>query len=190
MLRTVFRLFLVGYFLMPIVAIGLFVMTFVQIQNDVTPIYRSASTVITNATSVLDQQVQNLGKSLAPLARTVNGIRSALQSVINFLRDTLYTLIDVVNGLNLACSVGNTACIPKALKVTLPTLVDLSFVDTISHNISNITTQINTVVSATTTAINTYVTLLVMGVGVLVIWVVLTYILFFVTLYFGLWKRV
>lgn len=190
MLRVVFRLFLVVYFLMPIMAIGLFIVTFVQMQNDVAPVYQSASTAITTATSALNAEVGDLRDSLAPLERTVNDLRAALQTIISFLRDTLYKVIDAVNELNPVCKFGGSACIPKALDVALPTLVDFSFVDRITTNINTITTQVNTVVTTMTTAITTYSAMFVLGAIILGGWLVLTYLLFFVMLYFGLWKRV
>ncbi|MEZ4671025.1 MAG: hypothetical protein R3E39_24235 [Anaerolineae bacterium] len=188
MIRGLIRLFLLAYFLMPIISIALVVLTFVQIRNDVTPVIDSANTAITTATTTLEREVRNLGRNFAPLVRTVNGIRSALQKVVNFLRDVVYALIDAVNGLNLACSIGGTACIPKSLNVTLPTLIDFSFIDNISSSLTNITTQVNGVFTTVGTAVSGYISMIVLALVVIVGWLVLTYILFFVMLYKGLWK--
>ena len=189
MLRTVLRLFLLAYFVMPLVAGVLVVLTFVQVRDDVTPIYEAASASISRATTALDAELQSLGDHFAPLANAVNAIGRALQTVVNFLRNTVYALIDVVNKLNVACSVGGRACIPKSLNVTLPTLIDLSFVDNISNNITDITTQFNNVITTTTTTISNYATMLALAVIVFVGWMLLTYVLFVVFLYAGLWKR-
>ncbi|MBZ0293620.1 MAG: hypothetical protein K8L99_13720 [Anaerolineae bacterium] len=188
MLRRLLRLFLLAYFLMPAAAGFLVILTFVQIRNDVTPIYESASATISNAANTLNTELSNLGANFAPLASAVNAIRTALQAVLNFLRDTVYTLIDVVNGLNLACSIGGAACIPKSINITLPSLIDLSFINDISNSINQITTQVNQVVSTTTNAISTYTVILVLAVLVFVAWILLTYVLFVIFLYNGLWR--
>ncbi len=189
MFRLALRVLLVVYFVLPIAASFLVVQTFAQIHSDVAPVYEAASASITRATSALDHELRNLGANFAPLATAINGIRNALQVVLNFIRDTIYTLIDVVNGINLACSVGGAACIPKSINVTLPTLVDLSFMNDISNHISTISTQVNSVIDTTTTALTSYTTLLALAAIVFVVWIVLTYILFFVFLYTGLWRR-
>ncbi len=189
MIKWIVRLLLVVYFLMPIAAIGLFAQTFVEIRNDVAPVYEAASASITSATNTLNRELSNLGANFAPLASAVNAIRSALQVVVNFIRDTIYTLIDVVNGINLACSVGRTACIPKSINVTLPNLVNLAFIDNISSQINTISNQVNSVVTTTTNALTGYVTLIGLAAAVLIVWIVLTYILFFVLLFTGLWRK-
>lgn len=188
MLRPVFRLFLLAYFVMPLLAVLLVALTFVQIRNDVTPIFESANAAISSATAALENEVRNLGNNFAPLVTAVNALRAGLQAVVNFIRDTIYTLIDVVNGLNLACSIGRTACIPKSINITLPRLIDLSFINTISANISAITTQVNTVVTTTTTTITSYASMIGLAVVLFVAWMLLTYVLFIVFLYTGLWR--
>ncbi len=189
MFRLGIRLFLLAYFLMPVVAIILVIQTFLQIRSDVSPIFEAANIAISNAVSALETEARNLGNNFAPLADAVNATRNALQAVLNFLRNTVYTLIDVVNSLNLACSVGGTACIPKSINVTLPTLIDLSFINNISDNISGITSQVNNVITTTTTSINNYASMLMLAVLVFFIWTFLSFILFGVSLYTGLWKR-
>lgn len=188
MIWTILRLFLLAYFVMPLVAGFLVIRTFVQIRDDLTPIYESASASISAATTTVNNELRNLGNNFAPLADAVNGIRNALQVVVNFLRDTVYTLIDVVNGINLACSIGGAACIPKSINVTLPTLIDLSFINEISAGITDISTQFNSIITTTTTTIGAYTTMLALAVIVFVAWVLLTYLLFFVSLYTGLWR--
>ena len=189
MIRIVLRLFLLAYFVMPIVSGSLVVLTLAQIRNDVTPIVETARTTISDATSALGNELRNLGSNFAPLVNAVNAIRGALQTVINFLRDIVYTLIDVVNGMNLACSIGGAACIPKSLNVTLPTIIDLSFMDRISANITSVTDELNTVVTTTTSAIASYTSMIALAVLVFVAWMLLTYLLFIVFLYTGLWGR-
>ncbi len=188
MLRTILRLFLLAYFVMPLAAGFLVIRTFVQIRDDLTPIYESAGATISAATTTVNNELRNLGRNFAPLADAINGIRNALQVVVNFLRDTVYTLIDVVNGLNLACSIGGAACIPKSINVTLPTLIDLSFINEISAGITDITTEFNHIITTTTTTIGAYTTMLALAVIVFVAWLLLTYLLFFVFLYTGLWR--
>ena len=188
MLRTMLRLVLIVYFIMPLVAGFLVIRTFTQIRDDITPIYETASTTISTATNALDAQVQRLGDNFKPLTAALNAIQSTLQTIVNFLRDTVYTVIDVVNGLNVACSVGRHACIPKNLNVHLPTLVDLSFIDDIASNISDITGQVNAVVTTTTTAISGYTSMIILAVVVFVAWMLLTYVLFMISLYSGLWR--
>ncbi len=189
MFRLIFRLFLLVYFVMPIVAGVLIIQTFAQVRSDVTPAYETARATITNATNTLDDIVRDLDEEVEPLVTSVNAARTALQRVLNFIQGTVYTLIDVVNGLNVACSIGGTACIPKSINLTLPAIVDLSFVSDISTNITAITTQVNSVVTTTTTAIASYMTMLTLAVGVLVAWIVLTFLLFVAALYSGLWKQ-
>ena len=187
-MRLIFRLFLLAYFVMPIVAGLLLVQAFTQIRNDVTPIYDAASTSISNASTTLENEVRNLRSSFAPLETAISTIRNALQAVLVFIRDTIYTVIDVVNSINVACSIARAACIPKAFSITLPALVDLSFLETISNQITIISTQVNTVVTTTTTAIDSYATMLTLAVTVFIAWMLLTYLLFFVSLYRGLWR--
>ncbi len=188
MLRSALRLILLAYFIMPLVAGFLVIRTFTQIRDDITPIYETASTTISTATDALDTQVQRLGDNFKPLTTALNALQSTLQTIVDFLRNTVYTVIDVVNGLNVACSVGRHACIPKNLNVHLPTLVDLSFIDDIASNISAITGQVNTVVTTTTTTISSYTSMIVLAVAVFVGWMLLTYALFIVSLYSGLWR--
>ena len=188
MLRLIFRLILLAYFVLPILAAVLVIQTFVQFRADVTPIYEAASTSIISATNTLDRELRNLGSNFAPLANAINTTRNALQDVLNFGRGTIYTMIDVLNGLNLACSVGRTACIPKSLNFTLPTLVNLTFLNNISNDLNTISTQVNNVVSTTTTAINAYTSMLTLALIAFIAWIVLTYILFFVFLYTNMWK--
>lgn len=165
MLKWILRLLLVVYFLMPIAAIGLFAQTFVQFRSDVAPVYEAASASITSATNTLNRELSNLGANFAPLANAVNGVRNALQVVVNFIRDTIYTLIDVVNGINLA------------------------FIDNISSQLNTISTQVNSVVTTTTSALTGYMTLIGLAAAVFIAWIVLTYILFFVLLFTGLWRK-
>lgn len=154
MLKWILRLLLVVYFLMPIAAIGLFAQTFVQFRSDAAPVYEAASASITSATNTLNRELSNLGANFAPLANAVNGVR-----------DTIYTLIDVVNGINLA------------------------FIDNISSQLNTISTQVNSVVTTTTSALTGYMTLIGLAAAVFIAWIVLTYILFFVLLFTGLWRK-
>jgi hypothetical protein len=189
MLRLILRLFLLAYFVMPVVAGFLVVGTFVQVRNDIAPIFESASATISTATTALENELRNLGNNFRPLVNAVNAIRRALQTIVNFLRDTVYTLIDVVNGINVACSIGRTACIPKSINVTLPTLIDLTFINNISASITDISNEVNTVITTTTTTIGSYVSMLTLAVIMFVAWMLLTYLLFIIFLYTGLWKR-
>lgn len=188
MLRLVFRLFLLVYFVLPLLAGFLVVQTLLQFRDDVTPVFDAASSAIASASATLEREVRNLRSSFAPLEVAIRVIRDALQALLTFIRDTIYTLIDVVNTINPACSAFRTACIGKAIHITLPQLVDLAFLTTISTQITTISTQINTVVTTTTSAIHTYATLLTLaGVG-FGVWGLLTLILFYVTLLRGLWR--
>jgi hypothetical protein len=189
MLRPIFRLLLLAYFVMPLLSVFLVVLTLVQIRNDVTPVFEAANAAISSASAALENEVRNLGNSFAPLISAVNALRAGLQAVVNFIRDTVYTLIDVVNSINVACSIGRTACIPKSFNITLPTLIDLSFINNISRNITAITTQVNTVITTTTTTITSYAAMLTLAVMLFVAWMLLTYVLFIVFLYSGLWRR-
>src|SRR5262245_26125467 len=147
MLRLIFRLFLVVYLVMPIVAGYLVVRTVTQIRDDVAPIYESANRVISSASTTVDRELRNLGSNFAPLANAVNSIRSGLQTVSSFIRDTVYTIIDVVNALNPACNFARTGCISKSFSISIPNLIDFSFLNTISANLNDITTQVNRVVN-------------------------------------------
>ncbi len=188
MVRLLFRLILIAYFVMPLAAGGLVVGTFVQVRSDVAPVVDAATASISRATTALDNELSDLGSHFQPLVNAVNAIQRALQTVINFLRDTVYTLIDVVNGLNLACSVGRAACIPKSLNVTLPRVIDLSFIDNIAAEISNITTPLNQAITVTTSTLTSYASIIVLAVAVFMVWMALTWVLFVVMLYRGLWK--
>lgn len=187
-MRLILRVFLLVYFVMPIVALLLIGQVFIQFQNDVAPVYEAASTHIMNASTVLENELLRLGQNFAPLESAITAIRNALQAILNFVRDTIYTIIDVVNSINLACSIGGAACIPKAINLTLPPLVDLSFIDNISAQVSTISSQMYNVVNTTTAAINTYTTLLTLAIIVFVAWMLLTVILFYVALIRGLWR--
>lgn len=187
--RAILRLLLLVYFAMPLVAGLLVVLTFAQIRSDIAPVFETANVAISNATTALSTELHNLGDNFAPLASAVNALRSGLQAVLNFIRGTIYTLIDVVNGINVACSIGRTACIPKSFNIQLPQLIDLSFIDEITASVNDISTQVNTVVTTTTTAIGTYTTMITLALIVFIAWIVLTYILFFLLLYTGLWQR-
>jgi hypothetical protein len=188
MLRLLFRVFLLIYLVMPIVAGFLVVRTVTQIRDDVAPIYETANTVISRASTAVDRELRNLGNNFAPLVNAVNSIRNAVQSVATFIQNTVYTIIDVLNA-NPACKITNIGCIPKSFSISLPNLIDLSFLNTISVNLTDITTQVNRVVSTTTTSINSYVTMLTLAVVLLVAWIILSHLLIVRLLFVGLWSQ-
>lgn len=190
MFRLIFRLFLIFYFLMPLISLGLIGLTFVQVRGDLLPIYESASATITRATGAVETELQNLGRNFEPLVNAVNSIRDALQAVVTFIRNTIFTLIDVVNSLNPVCNFGGVACIGKSFNITLPTLINFSFIDNLSASFGEISSSLDTMINRTTEALTTYTTLLVLAGVVFVAWVLLSYLLFFVLLYTGLWRKV
>lgn len=190
MFRLIFRAFLIFYFLMPLIALGLIALTFVQVRGDLLPIYESASTTIASASSAIEEELQGLGRNFEPLVNAVNTIRDALQTVVTFVRNTIFTLIDVVNGLNPICNFGGIACIGKSFDVTLPQLIDFSFIDKLSASFGEISSSLDTLVNRTTEALSTYTTLLVLAGVVFAAWVLLSYLLFFALLYTGLWRKV
>ena len=185
-MRLILRLFLLIYFVMPVLALLLIGQIFIQFQNDVAPIYEAASTRIMDASTVLENELMSLGRNFAPLENAIIAIRNALQTLLNFVRDTIYTIIDVVNGINLACSVGGAACIPKSINLTLPPLVDLSFIDNISTQVSTISSEMYAVIETTSAAVTSYTTLLIVALGVFILWMILSFILFYAMLYRGL----
>lgn len=187
-MRLISRLLLLIYFLMPVIAGVLAVQVVAQIRDDVTPIYESASNRINSAAAILEDEVADLGSNFAPLVNAVNSLRSGLQTVLNFIRNTIYTVIDVVNDLNLACSVGGVSCIAKSINLTLPQIINLNFINTISNQITTITGEVSSVVDTTSSAINGYLSTLTLIVIIFVVWIVLGYILFFVALT-RLWGR-
>lgn len=189
MFRLIFRLFLIFYFLMPLISLGLIGLTFVQVRGDLLPIYESASATITRATDAVETELQNLGRNFEPLVNAVNSIRDALQTVVTFVRNTIFTLIDVVNSLNPVCNFGGVACIGKSFNVTLPTLINFSFIDNLSASFGEISSSLDTMINRTTEALTAYTTLLVLAGVVFVAWVLLSYLLFFVLLYTGLWRK-
>ena len=185
-MRLILRLFLLIYFVMPVLALLLIGQIFIQFQNDVAPVYEAASTRIMDASTVLENELMSLGRNFAPLENAIIAIRNALQTLLNFVRDTIYTIIDVVNGINLACSVGGAACIPKSINLTLPPLVDLSFIDNISTQVSTISSEMYAVIETTSAAVTSYTTLLIVALGVFILWIILSFILFYAMLYRGL----
>lgn len=187
--RPLLRLLVVVHILMPVGAALLIIYLFTQIRNDITPLFENATTTISTATNTLNTELSQLGENFEPLANAVNTSQQALQTVLNFLRSTVFTIIDVVNTINPACSIGRTACIGKSLNVTLPTLIDLSFVDEISTSVNTITTQINNVVTGTTQAVSGYTSLLLAALLLFGAWMVSTWILFFVLLYSRMWRQ-
>jgi methyl-accepting chemotaxis protein len=188
MFRLVLRLFLLAYFLMPVIAGGLIIYTVLQVRDDITTVYENASERIADATSGLTTELRDLGDKFQPLANAVNGIRSALVTVRNFLQNTVFTVIDVVNNINVACSIGGRACIPKSFNITIPALLDLSFIDNISDHITEITDEVGAVVSTTTRTITDYAVMLALAVALVVVWMLLSSVLFYVVIYTSLWR--
>lgn len=188
MFRLVLRLFLLAYFLMPLIAGGLIVFTVLQVRDDLVNVYETASERISDATSGLTSELRDLGSKFQPLVNAVNSVRSALVTVRNFLQNTVFTIIDVVNNINVACSVGGQACIPKSFNLTIPALINLSFIDNISDHITEITDEVSTVVSTTTGALTSYATLLLLAVGVFIAWTLVSGVLFYAVIYKSLWQ--
>lgn len=188
MFRFILRIMLLFYFIMPFAAGFLLIQTFAEIRDDLSPIYNTASTTISNAAEDLEDGLTALSNGFQPLVNAVNSIRSVLQSVVNFLRGTVFTIIDVVNNLNPTCNFAGVACISKNFNPTIPNIVNLSFLEDISDSVSSISTQMSNVVNATTGALNAYMTTLTMAVVVFMLWIVLTGILFYVSIYKNLWQ--
>ena len=189
MLRPIIRLLVIAHILMPLGAALLILQMFAQIRSDVTPLFENASSRITRATDALGTELNALGDNFAPLANAVNATQRALQTILNFLRDTVFTVIDVVNTINPACSIGRVGCIGKSLNVQLPTVIDLTFIDEIGANINTVTSEIDAVVSGTTAAISGYSNLLVLALVLFAAWVVTSGVLFYVMLYSNLWRQ-
>jgi hypothetical protein len=97
-------------------------------------------------------------------------------------------LIDVVNNINVACSIGGRACIAKSFNLTIPALLDLSFIDNISGHITEITDEVSAVVSTTTRTITDYAVMLALAVALVVVWMLLSSVLFYVVIYTSLWR--
>ncbi|QPC82665.1 hypothetical protein G4Y79_23755 [Phototrophicus methaneseepsis] len=188
LLRLPLRFLLIAYFLMPLVALGLVIFCFWQIQSDVAPVFETANQSITTAADAVQREVSDLGENFEPLVDAVNDTRNAVNAIISFFRNTLNAVIAEVNKScfwNGASGCGWSGLPP----ISLPPLVDLSFIDRIGTNLTTITSQLDTVMTTVTTSVSVYMNLLILAVIVIIVWLILSYLLFFVSLYMGLWQR-
>ena len=184
MFRTLIRIFLIGYIVAPVVAVALLIGTVRDIGDELSPLYDSANRAITTAADDLQTQVQNLRQSFQPLVDAVNALRSGLNSVAGFISDSVNAVIGWVR----TASFG-AIDMPRFRGITIPALVDLSFLNGIADNLNAISTEVSAVVSGTANAVSSGLSALVLVIVVFVGWVALSFILFYVQMFTGLWGK-
>lgn len=184
MVRTIIRIFLISYFVVPMVAVVYLIGTVRTIGEELSPLYDSASRAITTAGEELQDEVQNLQRRFQPLVNTVNSIRSGLDTIAGFISDSVNTVIGWVR----SASFGSID-IPRFRGITIPALVDLSFLNDIADNFNTISTQVSSVVSGTANAVSSSLSALILVIVVFIGWMLVSYILFFVQTFVTLWGK-
>ena len=182
-LRVPLRAFLLLYFLLPLIAIGIMLLLVRQVYADVEPVVTSATTAISSAAETVETELGDLAGNFQPLVSAVNTMRNALNTVVSFLRNTVNVVINAVE------DICNLPIIPGSCnwggigQINIPPLVDLSFLNTIGDAVSNIADNISNITNTLTTTFATYQLMIWAAFGVLALSVVLTYILVNIAIY-------
>lgn len=184
MFRTIIRILLIGYFVAPVVALAFLIGTIQDMGNQLSPLYESASREISAAAANLQVEFQGLQGSFQPLVNAVNTLRSGLNSIAGFINDSVNAVIGWLRSFTFGA-----INLPRFQGITIPALVDLSFLNEIAEDLSNIGTQVSTVVTGTGNAVAASLSALVLVVVVLILWMIVAYILFIFQTFVGLWGR-
>lgn len=180
MLRLLFRLFLIAYGVLPLIAVVLLIMTVRNVQSELTPVYEAASTRITNATDDLRDELRQLRAGFQPLVNAVNSLRSALSTVNNFIRNSVNAVIDWVSDTTFG-----VINIPRFGGITLPSVVNLQFIDNISDSVDEIGDQVSIVVDSTTSTVVTQLEMLTLALIIFGVWVALGPVIMLILVFSG-----
>lgn len=184
MLRTLFRIILVIYFAVPVIALVFLVGTVQGIGSELSPLYESASQRISTAAESLQTEIQNIRQRFQPLVNAVNTLRSGLNSIAGFINNSVNAVIGWIRDASFG-----TVNLPRFQGITIPALVDLSFLDEIANDVNAISTEVTAIASGTVNAVTSSLSALILVVVVLVLWMIVAYILFIIQTFVGLWGR-
>lgn len=175
MSRLVSRIMVIAYIAVPIAA-GVLVYGSVRTFVDtVSPVYEAAASAIDEAAEALRDEIDDLRDNFQPLVNAVNSIRSALSTVANFISNRVNAVIDFVNGFP-------GIDIPSFGGISLPNIINLNFLSTISENVTAIGDNIGAMVRTTTQSLTAQVSQLGLALLLVVIWLALTQVLVIVAI--------
>lgn len=168
MLRLLFRLLLIAYALLPLIAVVLLFNSVRAVQSQLAPVYETASERITNATDDLRGELRDLRAGFQPMVNSVNSLRSALSSVNTFINNSVNGVIDWVAEFTL-----NVVRFPRFSGLSLPSVVNLSFIDDISDSVDEIGDEVGSVIDTTGATVMAQLDMLTWALLILAVWVVL-----------------
>lgn len=180
MLRLLFRLFLIAYALLPLVAVVLLISSVRAVQSELTPVYETASERINEATEDLRTELRQLRSGFQPMVNTVNSLRSAISSINSFIVNSVNGVIGWLDDFTLG-----VFDFPRFNSPTLPSIVNLSFIDDIADHVDEIGDQVETVVETTSSTVTTQLDTLTLALIVLAVWVVLGPVLMLILVFSG-----
>ena len=170
MLRLLFRLLLIAYGLLPLIAVVLLISTVRTVQSELAPVYETASDRITDATDDLRDELRDLRAGFQPMVSTVNTfISNSVNGVIDWVADTTFDVIRF----------------PRFNGISLPSVVNLTFIDDISDSVDEIGDQVGVVVDTTSDTVMTQLNTLTLALLFFGVWVVLGPVLMLILVFTG-----
>jgi archaellum component FlaC len=180
MLRLLFRLFLIAYGVLPLIAVVLLIMTVRNVQSELTPVYEAAGQNITDATDDLRDELRQLRAGFQPMVNTVNSLRSALSTINNFINNSVNDAIDWIDDFTLG-----VFDFPRFNGITLPPVVNLQFIDNISDSVDDIGDQVSTLVETTSNTVVTQMEMLTLALIIFGVWVALGPVIMLILVFSG-----
>ncbi len=180
MLRLLFRLLLIAYGLLPLIAVVLLISTVRTVQSELAPVYETASDRITDATDDLRDELRDLRAGFQPMVNSVNSLRSALSTVNTFISNSVNGVIDWV-----ADTTFDVIRFPRFNGISLPSVVNLTFIDDISDSVDEIGDQVGVVVDTTSDTVMTQLNTLTLALLFFGVWVVLGPVLMLILVFTG-----
>jgi len=168
MLRLLFRLLLIAYALLPLIAVALLISSVRTVQSELAPVYETASDRISDATDDLRDELRDLRAGFQPMVNSVNSLRSALSTVNTFINNSVNGVIDWV-----ADTTFDVITFPRFNGISLPSVVNIGFIDDISDSVDEIGEEVETVIDTTGDTVMTQLNTLTTALIILAAWVVL-----------------
>lgn len=168
MLRFFFRLLLIAYAVLPLIAVVLLLNSVRTVQSQLAPVYETASERISDASDDLRDELRDLRAGFQPMVNSVNSLRSALSTVNSFINNSVNGVIDWV-----ADTTFDVVRFPRFNGISLPAVVNLSFIDDISDHVDAIGDEVGSVIDTTGAAVTAQLDALTWALLILAAWVVL-----------------
>jgi hypothetical protein len=182
-MRAAFRLFLIVYALMPLLAAFLLISTVQAFQAEVSPVYDAARQNIESAVGSFERSIDSFGRSFQPVADTINSLRAGLNTIASFINNSVNTVIGWIRDTTFGA-----VRIPRFEGIRIPPLVDFSFVEQAVEDVRTIGRQVDTVRLTASSAINTHLEVIVIVVVGMAVWMAIGFLLFLLATFRSLWR--